>query len=148
MTQECKHDYDNPIRLGRANYVCKDCKQDISLMVIMIEEVKQMTQEKKHSELPWYPNFNCHIDKVTNSLIIEGPQTIYHAKDKPIFINASGPIASKEDLRFIIKACNNFYPLLEACKEALKVFKDENTGKYFSKEISTLKQAIKSAEEV
>lgn len=50
MNKECKHDYDSPIRLGRANYVCKDCKQDISLILMMIEEAKQMT--KKHSEFP------------------------------------------------------------------------------------------------
>ena len=32
----CNHDYEHPIRNGRAHYVCPLCGEDISLAVILI----------------------------------------------------------------------------------------------------------------
>lgn len=43
VTAECKHDYNNPKRLGRARYVCKDCGKDITLELVLIEEIKSKT---------------------------------------------------------------------------------------------------------
>lgn len=40
MNSECFHDYDNPIRKGRAHYICPKCGKDISLMLVFLEEVK------------------------------------------------------------------------------------------------------------
>ena len=38
-TKECKTcDYDNPIKKGRAYYVCKDCGRDITLELVLIEK--------------------------------------------------------------------------------------------------------------
>lgn len=35
---ECSHDYDNPIRIGRANYTCPKCKKNISLELVYLYE--------------------------------------------------------------------------------------------------------------
>ena len=37
---DCPHDYDNPIRKGRAHYVCRKCGEDISLTVILLYEAE------------------------------------------------------------------------------------------------------------
>ena len=34
----CNHDYENAVRKGRARYVCPICGDDISTVVLMIEE--------------------------------------------------------------------------------------------------------------
>ena len=44
MKKECEHDYDNAKRIGRANYRCPKCGEDISLEVILIEEAKRNDQ--------------------------------------------------------------------------------------------------------
>jgi hypothetical protein len=33
---ECSHDYDNPVRKGRAHYVCPLCGEDITLALVFI----------------------------------------------------------------------------------------------------------------
>lgn len=38
---ECEHDYENPVRLGRAHYICKDCKDDITLALVLMAELKE-----------------------------------------------------------------------------------------------------------
>lgn len=43
MSEDCTHDYENPIRKGRAYYVCPDCGADISLQVILMYEDKPRT---------------------------------------------------------------------------------------------------------
>ncbi len=36
-----QHDYDNAVRKGRAHYVCPKCGQDITLMLVLLEDAKQ-----------------------------------------------------------------------------------------------------------
>lgn len=78
-------------------------------MVMMIEEDKQMTQEKKHSELPF---------------------KLYY--DGGLYSN--GFEESGADAKFIARSCNNFYPLLEACKRGAEVLYLEGTHYVFTKE--------------
>lgn len=33
---KCEHDFENPVRAGRAWYVCRNCGEDISMEVIMM----------------------------------------------------------------------------------------------------------------
>ena len=33
-----KHDYENPIRLWRAKYICPKCKEDITLELVYMSE--------------------------------------------------------------------------------------------------------------
>lgn len=40
----CRHDYEHPVRKGRAHYVCRKCGADITLELAMILEVEK---EKK-----------------------------------------------------------------------------------------------------
>lgn len=37
----CQHDYDNAIHAGRCLYLCPICKQDITLILVMLEELKR-----------------------------------------------------------------------------------------------------------
>lgn len=34
----CEHDYDNPVRKGRAWLVCKDCGADITLAIVLMSD--------------------------------------------------------------------------------------------------------------
>ena len=34
----CEHDYDNPVRKGRAWLVCKDCGADIALAIVLMSD--------------------------------------------------------------------------------------------------------------
>lgn len=36
--KECNHDYENPIRKGRAHYVCPKCDKDYTLELCLIYE--------------------------------------------------------------------------------------------------------------
>lgn len=39
--EKCKtneHDYENPIKLWRAKYICPKCKEDITLAFVFIQE--------------------------------------------------------------------------------------------------------------
>ena len=38
--EECNHDYDHPIRHGRAHYTCRNCGGDISLDLILLHELE------------------------------------------------------------------------------------------------------------
>lgn len=38
--ETCEHDYENPIRKGRAHYVCRKCGADITLELAMILEAE------------------------------------------------------------------------------------------------------------
>ncbi len=40
MNKPCYHDLLNPIRKGRAHYVCRKCGADITLAVVILEEAK------------------------------------------------------------------------------------------------------------
>lgn len=42
---ECQHDFANPVRKGRAFYVCKDCGKDISLLLFFIFVLEEETKE-------------------------------------------------------------------------------------------------------
>lgn len=35
---ECQHDYENAVRVGRAQYMCPLCNADISFAVILIAD--------------------------------------------------------------------------------------------------------------
>lgn len=37
----CQHDYDNPIRNGRANYSCPKCGKDISLILVLMQDAEE-----------------------------------------------------------------------------------------------------------
>ena len=39
--KDCKHDYDKPIRKGRAHYVCPKCGKDITMDLLFIAEAKE-----------------------------------------------------------------------------------------------------------
>ena len=39
--KDLQHDYDNAIRKGRAYYVCPKCGEDITLLLVFIEEAKR-----------------------------------------------------------------------------------------------------------
>ena len=38
VTVTCQHDYDNPVRKGRAWLVCKDCGADITLAIVLMSD--------------------------------------------------------------------------------------------------------------
>jgi hypothetical protein len=42
----CNHDYDNAIRLGRANWVCPKCKKDITLEFVLMHEAGLIGDKK------------------------------------------------------------------------------------------------------
>ena len=51
----CQHDFDKPIRKGRARYACPKCGQDISLELVMVWECTQTlsqvtANDSNHSE--------------------------------------------------------------------------------------------------
>lgn len=39
---DCPHDYDNPIRKGRAHYECKHCGKDITLELVLLYEAQNI----------------------------------------------------------------------------------------------------------
>jgi len=41
----CEHDYKNCIRKGRAYYVCPICGKDITLEIVLMEEVKRKKKD-------------------------------------------------------------------------------------------------------
>lgn len=97
-----------------------------------------MTQEKKHIELPW----NIHSDWGDTC-------GISNTNEKNVC-----SLLDKEEAKFIVRACNNFYPLLEACKaiEANLEYKrklaiDRGVSIAYSPIEEKLRQAIKAAEE-
>lgn len=121
-----------------------------------------MTQEKKHTELPWrvsenelgYLNFDILAHKMGYTNV--GIARLVHCA----FSDPSlGSLALHKDeiisnAHFIVRACNNFYPLLEACKaiEANLEYKrklaiDRGVSIAYSPIEEKLRQAIKAAEE-
>ena len=42
-----KHDFSHPIRLGRAHYVCEKCREDITLILVLLEAVRITKSRKK-----------------------------------------------------------------------------------------------------
>lgn len=46
----CPHDYDNPIRKGRADYACRLCGKDITLELVMMYEAGWKPKKKKVSK--------------------------------------------------------------------------------------------------
>lgn len=73
--------------------------------------------ERKHSPLPWT------LEEAEDS------QALVSAADgKPVFsrlrpnVNKRPDAERIENTRFIVRACNSYYKLLEACKAAQKLF--------------------------
>ena len=50
--EECKHDYDNPVRKGRANLRCPKCDKDITLELVLIHEAiaTPLPKEEEYGE--------------------------------------------------------------------------------------------------
>lgn len=38
--EECRHDYDNALRKGRAFWICPDCGGDITMDLVLIREIE------------------------------------------------------------------------------------------------------------
>jgi hypothetical protein len=45
-SQKCEHNYDTPIRKGRAKWLCRKCGQDITLELVMIHEATETENMK------------------------------------------------------------------------------------------------------
>lgn len=43
--KDCNHDYESPIKHGRATWLCRLCGEDISLVILLIAETKIKDQE-------------------------------------------------------------------------------------------------------
>lgn len=80
-----------------------------------------MTQEIKPSELPWF----CRSIGPND----EGYHLIL-SPDKPTLQTIVSSYIEKANAEFIILAVNNFYPLLEACKNLLKLIEYETDLPY------------------
>lgn len=50
MSQDCPHDYTNPIRKGRADYRCRVCGADITTEVVMIAEADNLAETLKQAD--------------------------------------------------------------------------------------------------
>ena len=50
-TAECKHDYENPVRKGRANLRCKDCDADITMELVLMEDMKRKQEQPTAEEI-------------------------------------------------------------------------------------------------
>ena len=103
----------------------------------------------KHSVLPWKTNEG---DFRTNGMgeFIEindrdGEEIAHIMEDEPNGIRK----IDRANANFIIRACNNHYQLLEACKKALKIINNPfNEKKMWIHDVETiLKQAIVKEEE-
>lgn len=46
-TQPCRHDYEHPVRKGRARYHCPKCGKDISMEVILLAEAEWEAEEQR-----------------------------------------------------------------------------------------------------
>lgn len=42
---KCNHDYKNPVKLGRAKYICHKCKEDITLDLVFIIEAEEHSKK-------------------------------------------------------------------------------------------------------
>lgn len=54
MTNEnisCRHDYEHPVKHGRATWLCKLCGHDISLVILLIAEVEILKRESILNEM-------------------------------------------------------------------------------------------------
>ena len=40
-TEPCAHDYDHPIRKGRAHYTCPKCGEDITMELCFVNEAEE-----------------------------------------------------------------------------------------------------------
>ncbi len=38
---ECKHDYEHPVRRGRADYRCSKCGEDITITLALVAEAEE-----------------------------------------------------------------------------------------------------------
>lgn len=59
-----QHDYENAIRKGRAHYVCPKCGKDITLELVLMEQMRRMEAEPSNIE-------NTGEDYVVNKLMDE-----------------------------------------------------------------------------
>ncbi len=94
-----------------------------------------MTQETKHTPLPWFASNGTQILKISDNgsgFIIGGE-----------FGEGVDHETEKANVEFIVHACNNFYPLLELCKRAYETFLDDGRGLDLTYD---LEEAIKLAE--
>ncbi len=60
MKSHCQHDYENPVRIGRANYACPKCGADISLELFFM-----MAYELDDIKLPQVSMLDCVSNKET-----------------------------------------------------------------------------------
>lgn len=42
---DCNHDLEHPIHKGRAHYVCPKCGEDITLILVLIQEATEQENE-------------------------------------------------------------------------------------------------------
>lgn len=47
----CDHDYENPIRKGRAHYVCPVCGQDITMELVLIADAADLLHKLEKKQL-------------------------------------------------------------------------------------------------
>lgn len=47
--KNCKHDFEHPIRLRRAHYICPKCKDNITMALVFLEELKHSAKYEKES---------------------------------------------------------------------------------------------------
>lgn len=99
-----------------------------------------MTTQTKHTELP----YRLYRRRTRTTII-----------DSNTYANILEGVNSRENFEFIVKACNNHYQLLEACKLAIKcvakaeaeeAYKKCVLPKIGEKTIEILNQAINQAE--
>jgi hypothetical protein len=45
------HDYENPLHLSRAHLVCRKCKKDITLELVLIKEMEEAQAESEAYDL-------------------------------------------------------------------------------------------------
>lgn len=110
-----------------------------------------MTRETKHSELPFY--FREHENLLGEPEYFLSTKTFSEGrsnKDNVFFIGYSNSHEEqKENLIFLAKAANNFYPLLEALKELRETVKSSGLMNEFKYDAlgAKVNAAIKAAEE-
>ncbi len=52
MCELTEHDFENPIRKGRASWFCSKCGEDISLMILLLEEAKMEELDLDEERVP------------------------------------------------------------------------------------------------
>lgn len=50
MSNPCKHDYEHPIRKGRACFLCPICNEDITLELVLMKELEEKDNDGKNGK--------------------------------------------------------------------------------------------------